>query len=342
MGILVVDMHHQVARIAAAALLLAGGIWAQTASAPPAFEVASIKPAPPPDPAKFMAGKMHIGVTIDGARVDMGGLSLTALLCFAYSVKPFQVAGPDWLGTARFDVLAKLPEGASKDQVPVMLQGLLAERFKLTLRQEKKDQAVYALVVGKNGPKLKESPPDADAPSGDTGAPLPMPLPPPPPGFGPGPGQMRMNRDGNGMSVAGGPMGNMRMSMGQEGTMHFELSKATMTMLADMLSQFVDRPVVDMTELKGNYQVALDLSPEDMRNAFRVVSQMAGAAGMPPPPPGGEFGRGLTAPASGSASDSAPAAIFASVQRLGLKLEPRKTPMPSLVVEHAEKMPTEN
>jgi uncharacterized protein (TIGR03435 family) len=331
--------------IAIALLLPAGMLFGQAPAAAPAFEVASIKAAAPLNPQLIMSGKMHMGVNIDAARVDIGNLSLMQLLCLAYKVKPYQVTGPDWMNTERFDVLAKFPDGATKDQLPDMLQALLAERFKLTLHRDSKEHAVYALVVGKNGPKLKESAPDADAPSADSGPPAGLPPGGPPPGgpgFGPpgGSGQMRMNPDGKGVSVSGGPMGAVRVSMGQDGFMHMETAKATMAMFADMLSQFVDRPVVDMTELKGTYQVALDLSMDDMRNAAKAAGLNMGPGGMPPPPPGGEPGRGPLAAAA--SSDPAPSAVFANVQQLGLKLEPRKTPVTTLVIDHAEKMPIEN
>jgi uncharacterized protein (TIGR03435 family) len=306
-------------------------LFGQDQAAVPAFEVASIKPAAPFDPALMMAGKAHIGLKIDEARVDIGNLSLSNLLCLAYRVKPYQISAPDWINTQRFDVLAKLPEGASKDQMPEMLQALLGERFKLTLHREDKEHAVYALVVGKNGPKMKEAPPDTNAPGPDG---------PAPPGPGAGLGQMSRNSDGKGVTIAGSPMGAIRTSMGQDGNLHLEISKATMAMFADMLTNFVDRPVVDMTELKGTYQVALDLSLDDMRNSARAAGLTMGAAGMPPLPPGGDAGRG--APIAGAGSDPASSAIFSNVQKLGLKLEPRKTPVETLVIDHAEKMPTEN
>src|SRR5581483_840097 len=104
-------------------LLVAGGLGAQTpATPPPTFDVASIKPAPPLDPAKIMAGKLHVGMSVDAARVDIGNLSLADLVRIAYRVKPYQVSGPDWMSSERFDVLAKMPEGVSKDKAPDMLQ----------------------------------------------------------------------------------------------------------------------------------------------------------------------------------------------------------------------------
>ena len=124
----------------------------------PAFEVASIKPSEPITPAMVAAGKLHAGMKIDGKRVDIGNFSLMQLICKAYDVKPYQVSGPSWLqavGLAgqRFDIVANLPEGATKEQVPQMLQNLLAERFKLAIHQASKDQAVYAMVIGKGGPE---------------------------------------------------------------------------------------------------------------------------------------------------------------------------------------------
>jgi uncharacterized protein (TIGR03435 family) len=69
----------------------------------------------------------------------------------------YQLTGPDFLNTERFDINVKVPKGATKEEYKVMLQNLLTERFKVTLHHEKKEMPVYELVVAKNGPKLKES-----------------------------------------------------------------------------------------------------------------------------------------------------------------------------------------
>lgn len=310
--------------IAAACLAAASNALAQTPA--PAFEVASIKPAPPIGPGQMMSGGVHIGMTIDGARVDIGSLSLRDLVTAAYAVKPYQVSGPDWLGAERFDIVAKLPDGATRDQVPQMLQALLAERFKLVVHRENKEQPVYGLVVGKNGPKLKES--DPATPAGDGTA------PPPPPG---GSSQISIARDTNGVTVSGGRLsgGPTHITMGPNRAMHLESSKMTMASFADLLGRFVDRPVVDMTGLKGSYDVALDLSMEELRSAARGAGMMMPGGG---PMRGGEPGMS-TAPV---ASDPSGSSIFAAVQQLGLKLEPRKDVITTIVVDHAEKMPTEN
>jgi hypothetical protein len=81
----------------------------------------------------------------------------------AYGVQRDQIRGPDWAtadavdGGALFDVSAKVPEGATKEQIATMLQNLLKERFKLSVHREQLQNAGYTLVVAKAGPRLKES-----------------------------------------------------------------------------------------------------------------------------------------------------------------------------------------
>jgi uncharacterized protein (TIGR03435 family) len=296
-------------------VLAAGAALGQT----PAFEVASVKPAAPLDRSQMLSGQMHVGMKIDAARVDIGSMSLAELIRIAYRVKAYQVSGPDWMASERFDVLAKLPEGASSAQVPEMLQALLAERFKLTMHRESKEHAVYALVVGKNGPKLKESAPDADAPAATNDA---------------NP-QVRISGRGENtqVTISGGQIGTAHMSMGPNGMMHLEAPKMNMAAFADTLSRFFDRPVVNLTELKGTYQLELDLSMEDLRNAARTMGIMG---------PGMGGGRGGAQSPADAASDPAGLSIFAAVQQLGLKLEPRKVALDFVVIDHLEKAPTEN
>src|SRR2546428_3033474 len=104
-----------------------------------------------------------------------------------------------------------------------------------------------------------------------------------------------------------------------------------MAQFAEILARFVDRPVVDATDLKGNYQVALDLSMDTLLN-------MARGAGVGVPALGarGEPGRPT------DASDPSSSSILASVQQLGLLLEPLKPPVEFVLIDHLEKMPTEN
>ena len=214
---------------------------AQTAAPGPAFEVASIKPAAPLNRGQIFSGQAHAGMKVDAARVDIGSMSLADLIRVAYRVKPYQISGPDWMASERFDVLAKLPEGASSGQVPEMLQALLAERFKLAVHRESKEHAVYALVVGKNGPKLKESPPDADAPATTDDA---------------NP-QVRLSGRGENMSVSitGAEIGTAHMSMGPNGNMRLEASGGsdrTERQLPDHVGPLAGRPA-QCREERGAY-----------------------------------------------------------------------------------------
>src|SRR5579862_6624980 len=140
-------------------------VFAQAPATPPlAFEVASIKPAGPLDPTAIAQGKIHIGMKVDGAICDIGSFSLKDLIRTAYEVKDYQITGADSLGSPldaqRFNIQATMPEGATEKQVPQMLQTLLADRFKLVVHRETRDHQVYALVVAKGGPKMKEAEPD--------------------------------------------------------------------------------------------------------------------------------------------------------------------------------------
>ena len=316
-------------------LAVALAVAAQTAPTTPlAFEVATIKAAQPPNPADIMAGKLHVGMKIEAGRVDIGFLSLENLLGLAYAVKTYQIVGPDWIKTQRFDILAKMPEGSNKDQVPDMLKTLLTDRFKVTVHRETKDHAMYALVAGKGGPKLKEAPPDPEPTPGAE-----------PPGKG---GQtiavngsavrMNQNSDGKGVTLSSAQAGTTKMSM-VDGNMHMESSKVTMTAFAEMLGRFVDKPVVDKTELKGNYQIALDIPMSDLLR----IARNSGVMAMPPAGAAGPVPVSSGAGAADSASDpGGGGTIFTAVQSLGLKLEPRKEAVETYVVDHIEKTPTDN
>ncbi len=132
-----------------AGFILVTGAAAQPA---PSFEVASIKPT-----AVEGAARMSSTMSTDRGRISFINVSLKNVVTSAYKVKRMQVVGPDWLDSLHFDIQAKLPEGTTGDQTNAMLQTMLAERFKMKIHRETREQAGYALVVGKNGPKLKKS-----------------------------------------------------------------------------------------------------------------------------------------------------------------------------------------
>lgn len=262
-------------------VLLSAAAFGQNAAPPPAFEVASIKPAPPPS-----GGGIRIMLGGDAGRIDYSNVSLRDVMREAYQVKDFQINGPDWLNSVRFDITAKIPPGTSTDQRRLMLQTLLADRFQLKLHRETKELPVFALVVAKNGPKLKES-----------------------------------------EKKEGVPNGRMRMQPG-----HLEGIGFSMQQFTDMLGRQVGQPVLDMTELKGNYDFTLTFTPDE--NQQRAMAAAFGG------PAGGPPGAGERHPAPEIAEG---ASIFSALQeQLGLRLEKRKGPVEILVIDHVERVPTDN
>jgi uncharacterized protein (TIGR03435 family) len=322
----------------------AGRLVGQEPIARPAFEVAVIKPAGPFSLDKMFAGQVHMG-SIKGSEATFQFVSLTDLLTYAYHVKLYQISGPTWLRDGRWDIVAKLPEGASQNQVPEMMQSLLVERFKLAAHRESRESPAYELIVDKGGPKLKASPPDdnsaankTDPPSGAPALSL--------GGFPGGAGNMRFNNDGRGL-ITGGPNGTTRVSPAPTGGMRFEMSEMTMPAFAEMLTPFVDRPVIDGTALKGAFQVTLDIPFEAM---FRVIQNQGGGAALQSGFagfPGGGFGGLPGGPPGagnpvGATSDPAPSSIFQALQQLGLRLQSRKAPVDTIVIDHLEKNPSDN
>jgi uncharacterized protein (TIGR03435 family) len=95
----------------------AGRLVGQEPIVRPAFEVAVIKPAGPFSLDKMFAGQVHMG-SIKASEATFQFVSLADLLTYAYHVKPYQISGPTWLRDGRWDIVVKLPEGASQNQVP--------------------------------------------------------------------------------------------------------------------------------------------------------------------------------------------------------------------------------
>ena len=320
-----------------------------TPQGPAAFEVATIKQSPPMDPSKMMSGQMRVGVKIDGARAEYHFLSLADLICAAYKIKSYQLTGPDWMKTTRWDIQATLPDGTTPEQANVMLQALLKERFKLEIHRETKDHNIYALVQAKGGHKLKEAEPDPAPASAVTAGEADPPKDDAKDSKGPGGGTMTVNGEkmsikqtSNGAIIKGGDGGTTKVSM-NNGLMHMEMAKVAMPAFAEMLTRFVDRPVTDETQLKGKYQVAIDISMADMISVAKQAGMGAGMGGPPPGAgPGAVVGIGGPRPAEGASDPGGSSSIFAAVEQMGLKLSPRKGPVELIVVDHLEKTPTEN
>jgi uncharacterized protein (TIGR03435 family) len=136
----------------------------------PAFEVASVKPNR--IGSAGAEGATREKVTTSPETLTMQNVSLQSCLKWAYGLRDFQISGPGWLATERYDISAKAAASTTEDQLRLMLKTLLTERFKLKTRIEKKDRPVYALVVAKNGPKLHKSATDGASDFGPAGGEL--------------------------------------------------------------------------------------------------------------------------------------------------------------------------
>ncbi|HEY6343333.1 MAG TPA: TIGR03435 family protein [Bryobacteraceae bacterium] len=141
--------------------------WIALAQTPPAFEVVSIRPS---NPDKGFINSSTPSLNVDGDRyLRFVQITLRDLIMLAYGVGAPQVQGPSFLnGTPdspadRFDVMAKTPSDATREQIPAMLRSLLTERFHLSFHRENKTMQIYALEVAKGGLKMKETPKDPAA-----------------------------------------------------------------------------------------------------------------------------------------------------------------------------------
>src|SRR5262245_13431546 len=222
---------------------------------------------------------------------------LKILIGLACQVEQFQISGgPRWIESDRFDVVGKA-EGAHADfnQLKAMLRSLLEDRFKLKVHLESKESSVYAMTVAKGGPRMSLS---ADQTSPDVNGPTRQ-------GAGPNRGVIRVG--------VGNLVGNA----------------STMSRLANVLSQRLDRLVVDNTNLTGRFDVRLQWAPSPGENVFdpngaRLATEIIDM-------------RGRSLPL-----DPAGPSIFSAIQeQLGLRLESSRDLVDMLVIDHAEQ-PSEN
>ncbi len=294
------------------------------AQAGPSFEVATIKPSGQLDAQKIMSGQAKVGLNITKGGMTMGFMPLSALIIQAYKIKQYQLSGPSWLNEDRFDIAATFPEGATEEQLPAMLQSFLADRFGLTFHWNTEEKPVYALQVDKGGPKLKP----AEEPKPPTGN-----EPKPDLVMGSGDNAISMRQTGQGsITMSSSKMGAVNMAMGKDGMMRMEVGKMTMAEFAEVLTQYLDRPVFDKTELKGSYQVALEMAMSDLVQ----IARKSGALDAMGP-------QAAVALANlPGASDPSSNSLATSVQKMGLRLEGQKQPIQILVVDKISKTPTEN
>ena len=287
-------------RMVAAAVLFLVCVVSQPhaqSNAPLRFEVASVKPYKGPL-------TMISSNTEPGGRFVAQQQSLKDLIALAYRVRDSQIiGGPPWIGSDRFDVNAKaareLPPfdpGGAIGPLELMLQSLLADRFKLVAHRETRELPIFALVMarsdGRLGEKLRSSSTDCATVFADrarAGQPGPL---------------VAGDRPTCGMVVS--PW-SIRIGGGP-------LSQLTM-----VLTNMTNRFVVDRTGLAGNYDVDLQWTPQGMRIG-RPPGDNPGGPAFPAPPPD----------ANGATLETA------IQEQLGLKLDPQRGPVPVLVIERVE------
>lgn len=230
--------------------VICGGLSAQNLPDKPHFEVASIKPAAPPDlppeqralMEQMMRNRRMTGQLLmrNPGLVRLQNWTLVDLIAASYRVPAIQVVGPSWLTKPAqfFDVEAKLPEGASKDLAYAMLQSLLEERFGLRTHRETQTRPGFVLVVGKNGPKLQPAEPE---PSNN---------------LTPEENRVKMSQHMAEMMEKMHESRNNGMPMAGFSTLSW--ASVTAEELAANLIRFVDAPVVDQTGLTAKYSVRIE------------------------------------------------------------------------------------
>jgi uncharacterized protein (TIGR03435 family) len=178
--------------------------------------------------------------TNDPGRISYENIPLRIVLLSAYGLKNYQLVGPDWLNTLRFDITAKIPDGATKEQFQSMLRSLLEARFRMTLHRESKELPIYDLLVAKKGPKLKAV----------TAQPTDEQIATALPGEG-ADGFPKLSMPSSGIVIET-----------KNGAARITANAVTLAKFAEMLSGRVGRPVIDRTEIAGTYSFVVYFTPE--------------------------------------------------------------------------------
>lgn len=215
----------------------------------PEFEVVSIRPSPESAVGKgYIVGCRGGPRSKDPSMYRCTNMSLASLITGAYGIEDYQLSGPDWMMRERFEISARLPEGASKDDFKLMRQKMLTERFKLVVHRETKEMAKYDLVVAKGGPKLQPAAdePPHKPPQGD-------PAPPDPP-----------KKDAEGYPILTSGRSSMAMMDGR--ARMFEPAMTLDELAADLGAQ-LGKPVTNATGLQGSYAITIYWQSGSMRAA---------------------------------------------------------------------------
>jgi uncharacterized protein (TIGR03435 family) len=303
-------------RIASCAALALATVVAVSVHAgqTPSFEVASVRLS---DPGTTVSHR------VTDTRVDLIKIDLRQLLWMAFEIDPFccrdRIPGAESLNGVLLDVRATIPAGAGRQQVPGMLQSLLIERFGLRTHVEPRPTDGYELVVGQGGIKMTEVQPAND---------LDTVFPPDP--------SVRITSDSVGERVDGrrriissarGIRTITERSMYEQKytprrTYVLDAIRMTMPEFASLLSANTGRPVIDRTNLTRFYAFSVEL-PRDAWMSPVLVNVGASGDGTPLNDP-----TGVSAPRA--------------VEPLGLRLQPRRIPVDTIVIDRIERVPTEN
>jgi bla regulator protein blaR1 len=291
--------------------------WQTKAGGKMAFDAASVKPIEIPKPPNFGLGN-------DNAKPRGGRLSATfplnTFIQFAYKLEHFQIAGalanaPKWLSTGFYDIEAEAQGNPTKDQMRLMMQSLLADRFKLAVHFETKEVPVLALrqvAAGKLGPKLL---PHSQGPPCPEDKALDLSEAPPNPRKDVFPPICAERSRGmpDGMWFVGSRNTTMATAAGtfyNYGSMGVE----------------IDRPVVDQTGLEGTFDFVVEYRPVN-NNGIPAAVRQASDAPSGAAAPSGEFG--------------GTPFVDALRKQLGLKLVRTTAPVRVLVIDYVER-PSEN
>ncbi len=320
----------------AISLILAGALFGQfeikpdlpacqPASGPKLeFEVASVRPmATPARGAVTIMGLRGGPGSTDPGRMS-GKIDMRNALLRAFGVLPDQLSGPDWLTMERYDFSAIIPPDTTQEQFNLMLQNLLIDRFKISMHCAKKDFTVYDIVVAKSGVKMKPSAAEQPAPVQQRG---PRPA---------DPAEVRAqtekalaqlqanvargpNLDSDGYTILPDDNKAAMRSRGINGQMWINARGQSMASLLRTLQNGIGSGVrlVDRTGLTGFYDFKLHFARPNVAPAPEAAGNL-------------------------DADDPAPDVASAMQSQLGLRLEKSAMPLDVLIIDHIEKIPTDN
>jgi uncharacterized protein (TIGR03435 family) len=270
------------------------------------FEVASIRQVEYTEQVQneVLAGTRRPRTTITDSRVSIGYTSLAEIVRRAFRTldQPWRLVAPEWLNDSRFDLQATIPAGAKPEEVPEMLQTLLAQRFAMVTRRESREVSGHALVVRGDSPKLREM----TAQELEEIA------------------RQRETAKFEAQTIRT-ETSLLTFKTTPAGAIQAEVKGMSMSELARELTAAVGRPVVDRTGLPGRYHFTLELPLADLAP---LTGRGAGAAGSGPSA-GASDPRGMMMNG-----------MVDAVQRLGLRLESDRIPMDVIVVDKMSRTPT--